>query len=226
MGETDNQPTGWSLHLGIMRDTCSKCGEAQGRDWQYLFSSRGMLIFPVRSQKPELSIWLIAVKWPYVHNVVAVIQAFRKALLDIVLWGPCTLWRNLSKCVDGEVVTQRGWTTWVRVNRYWAVPQVPGFLASRPVFFLWPSSQRTGPSFPKAYVVVHYFPGMLFVLCKRRFHFEISWISSHSSAWSSQVTSEETSLGSHSLLLCTLSALCTSHIKHVIQFVICCLCHS
>lgn len=88
-----------------------------------------------------------------------------------------------------------------------------------------PPAKELALHFPKHVSWCVNFPQMLFILCKRRFHFETSSISSHSWALSSQVTSGETSLGSPHLL-CALTALCPSHIKHIIQFVICCLCHS
>ena len=44
-----------------------------GRTGERLSPVRDILIFPLRSRKPWLSIWAIAVRLRYVHNVVIII---------------------------------------------------------------------------------------------------------------------------------------------------------
>lgn len=41
------------------------------------------------------------------YNVLTVIGAFENALREMVFWGSSTLWSELPKCMDKEVVTER-----------------------------------------------------------------------------------------------------------------------
>ena len=98
VGETDNQPTEWRLPLGSWETRISSLGTHRGG------TRKGHPdFFPPRPRKPELSFWLVA----YVYHVVTVICAFESALIDMVFWGPSTLWSELPKCMDKEVVTER-----------------------------------------------------------------------------------------------------------------------
>lgn len=136
------------------KNTCSKLGMHSGETDSMLFLQEIFWLFPLHPRKPGLSIWLIAVRWPYIHNVVMIFHAYRahysfqSTLLDIVFWGSLSCEVNYLNAWIRKWWRREDRQLWVRVKSYWVVLQAPGLPTSRPVFFLWSSSERNSPSPP------------------------------------------------------------------------------